>query len=448
MEVNTEQQVEDRQLSSGTDPPRIVAYVDVDRTLAKTSRKTKDLIPRQGILAPLIGGYKEVTRQVDGYVLPAWTRFLAQQKMGRYSVISPEYADRIEELEEKVYRGEVSFLSGADQMLRLYLTAVYGRSCEDVERLAEEFAGTVSLYAHTGNLFHILGDNGCEIRPLTSNPEELMTGMQREWEKRFEIRLSPGITTEITRIHGRFSGGVISRPLSGLEKSLLLRLQTRREGISLSDCVYFGDSEFSDGHSLALVGTGYLVNTNGDFPVPHENEIWKLERYDENSLRRSLERSRPDRPIPQLSIKRPISQSHSRIRKYVKNILNQVVDPTDIIALMQIVMQCPLTEERKETIRTSARRFASLISNSETDIEVVAYITREIVAGFQDTLEQLPVDNYMDEIKLGTKGVKVAGVRASEIVEEMYPFPGMKKDAVESWVRRASENFLTNRGYR
>ena len=208
------------------------AFVDIDRTVARSFREREGYEERRQKLLGLLPfgpvAYHKTSEPVESYILPAWVEFLASK-----GVVEDTNATEIYRLEEQVYSRQTPFLQGASRMFEVYLTALYGVDASEVRSHAKEFARLVMMNSHTQDLFTVLQDHDYEIHPLTANPEELVEGLAEHW-KYFNIRLSrQGIMTRIRKSRGTFSDSLESRAVTGLEKSLLLRLYAAEHGMDL-----------------------------------------------------------------------------------------------------------------------------------------------------------------------------------------------------------------------
>ncbi|MBI2584011.1 MAG: haloacid dehalogenase-like hydrolase [Candidatus Aenigmarchaeota archaeon] len=404
-----------------------VGFADVDRTLAR-GRTLR--IGREPGIAGLLRG----TRLEEGYILPSWTEYLAERKRE-----IREHADRMRRVEEDIHKGAFSFLEGASKIFDIYLAAVHGMSFDEAVQYAEEFADQVETYPHTKELFGTMSEHEFRMYSLTANPEELMRGIARRWERE-GINLSIGITTKIRRdAQGRFNGKILWRPLTGLEKRFMLSKFARDNGIDLSRSICFGDSPFSDGASLALVGKGYLVSANGE---SEPDKLWGIEPYGREALISHLERKEEttqDRVRDEPRIRRVKTGD-------VRRFAQRYVDATDLVSLLQIAAQAPFSEDVREKLLAEANDMAdALLERGDYRKKGLRDRVSYMASRFQEALRGLPPDVYMKEMRTGSSGITHRGTPLSSVVGRMYPFP-YRSGGLYNFVDRAVNNFHPNRG--
>ena len=196
-----------------------------------------------------------------------------------------------------------------------------------------------------------------------------------------------------------------------------------------------------------MVGKGYLVGSNGT----DENRLWKIERYSKEALEKYLEGKESETSARKRSPEKIAGgkEHSSRARKSMAlNAMRQIVDPTDLISLMQIAIQGLADRGKRAGLMSAAKEMIEMLpEREEKDHDEIKYRTAAMVSKFQRSLrDSIPRQVYAREFGYGTEGVKVAGISASSVIDKLYPLPSVRSRDVDSWIRKASENFPRNRG--
>jgi HAD superfamily hydrolase (TIGR01490 family) len=97
------------------------------------------------------------------------------------------------------------------------------------------------------------------------------------------------IAVKLEVAHGRFTGKLLTPPLSELQKAIAIREYASVHGLSLSQCYAYADS-YSDRFALECVGHPVAVNPDLRLLLLAKRRGWQVERW---RSKMSVKRSKP-----------------------------------------------------------------------------------------------------------------------------------------------------------
>ncbi|HEX9913593.1 MAG TPA: haloacid dehalogenase-like hydrolase [Candidatus Bathyarchaeia archaeon] len=188
-----------------------------------------------------------------GFIVQSFPRYLADQ-----GVISPSFADRIDEVVRSYSSGAANYRYAAENVPSMYAEAIRGVEEAAVREHAEEYMRghmPASIHTYARDLVEAVRRKVDLAIALSGSPTEPIQlvkalGFNQAYGSVFEAR------------DGVYTGKILWNLILGEKKAEYAKIVAERHGFSLRRTAGFGDSD-QDAQTMQLTGLPIALNPSG-----------------------------------------------------------------------------------------------------------------------------------------------------------------------------------------